>query len=243
MDDRPIGVFDSGIGGKTILTATKKLLPSENFIYFGDSKNCPYGDKSDEELKTIVKRAAEFLIEKNVKLIIVACNTATTRMIGFLRESFPGLPFIGTEPAVKPACAKNNNSIFILGTSATIRSKRLNELIKKNIHPSQKIVTFPLVGLAEAIELKDETKINNCLEPLKRNFSKEELSSTDAVVLGCTHYPFVLRELKAYFPNADFIDSGPGVARQTKKVLEKNHLLASAKTPGSVEYYFSKPQE
>lgn len=239
MQNSPIGVFDSGIGGTTILKAVQNLLPHENFIYFGDSKNCPYGDKSEEELKKIVKSATEFLLDKKVKMVIVACNTATTRTISFLRETFPEIPFVGTEPAVKPACNEKFKNIFILATEGTVHSKRLNSLIKENMKPSQNITSYPLPGLAEAIETNDEAKINDCIASLKQNFSEEILNGADAVVLGCTHYPLALHEISAYFPNAEFFDSGAGVAHQTKKLLEEKRLLAEREDEGTVEYFFS----
>ena len=159
MNDAPIGVFDSGIGGTTVLKSVQELLPNEDYVFFGDSANCPFGTKSPEELRGIVKQATEFLLERKAKLIIVACNTATTQTIEWLREQYPDVPFVGTEPAVKLACDGGWTQILLLSTEGTAHSPRTQELIEKNIRPGQKIVNLPCLGLAEAIETRDLTKI------------------------------------------------------------------------------------
>lgn len=243
MQNNPIGVFDSGVGGTTILKDVQTYLPHEDFVYFGDSKNCPYGDKTAEELMKIVREATEFLLTKNVKMIIVACNTATTRTIEYLRETFPDISFIGTEPAVKPACDEKFENIFVLATEGTVRSERLHFLIERNKKSYQTVTVFPLPGLAEAIEKNNRAKINNCLSTITREYSEEMLEKVDSVVLGCTHYPIVSKKFEAIFPNAEFFDSGEGVAHQVKRVLSRRDLLSTRKTKGEIQFFFSKKRK
>ena len=241
MPDAPIGVFDSGIGGTTILQSVQSLLPNENYVFLGDSKNCPFGTKDLPELKGIVKSATEFLIEKHAKLIIVACNTATTQTIDYLRETFPDIPFVGTEPAIKLACDSGASNILLLSTEGTAHSPRTQELIEQNIKPGQKVDNLPCLGLAEAIETRDINKIRANLAENFKNIAEPE--KVDIVVLGCTHYPLASTEIQKFFPNAKLVDGGEGVAKQVKKLLEEKNLLSSSDKRGEVEYFFSKAEE
>ena len=238
MQNSPIGVFDSGIGGTTVLKSVQKLLPHEDYIFFGDSKNCPFGTKSPEELKTIVRSATEFLLSKRVKLIIVACNTATTQTINFLRQTYPNIPFVGTEPAIKLACDSKKANLLLLSTEGTAYSPRTRKLIKNNLREEQTITNLPCLGLAETIETRNLAKICTNLEDNFKNVQNPE--TVDIVILGCTHYPLVSGEIQKFFKNAKLIDGGDGVARQTKKLLAEQNLLNHKTTPGSVEYFFSK---
>lgn len=241
MQNNPIGVFDSGIGGTTVLKSVQALLPSEDYVFFGDSKNCPFGTKSPEELKTIVKNATEFLLEKHVKLIIVACNTATTQTIDFLRETYPEIPFVGTEPAIKLATDSGKTNLLLLSTEGTAHSSRTQELIETNLRDGQTLVNLPCLGLAEAIETRDLKKIRASLE---ENFKHvENPEAVEIVILGCTHYPLAGKEIQKFFPHAELIDGGDGVARQTKKLLSEKNLLNQSEKHGSVEYFFSKTEK
>ena len=241
LSHRPIGIFDSGIGGTTILRSVQALLPQENFIYFGDSKNCPFGTKSPEELKTIVRAATDFLLQKHAKLVIVACNTATTQTIDFLRTTYPGVSFVGTEPAIKLACDSGKPNLLLLSTEGTAHSPRTQTLIDANLRPSQTLTNLPALGLAEAIETCDLNKIRANLAQNFKNIKNPE--QIDLVILGCTHYPLIKSEIQKFFPHAQLIDGGTGVARQTQKLLKKQNLLNSQSSPGSVEYFFSKPEK
>lgn len=234
----PIGVFDSGIGGTTILHAVQKSLPTEDYVFFGDSKNCPFGTKSPDELKEIVKSATEFLIKKHAKLIIVACNTATTQTIGYLRKTFPGIPFVGTEPAIKLACDSGAKNILLLSTEGTSHSSRTQKLIDDNLRDDQTLINLPCLGLAEAIETRDNRKIR---ANLRTNFAHiQNPEKIEIVIFGCTHYPLAAEEIQKFFPNARFIDGGEGVAKQTARVLKERKLFSPTKDYGSVEYFFSK---
>ena len=215
-----IGIFDSGIGGLTILDEIKKVIKHNNIIYYADSINNPYGDKNDKELKIITSKIVDFFIKENIKVIVIACNTATTRCITYLREKYPNIIFIGTEPAIKVACEKNHHNILVLGTTATINSFSVNKLIKTNKRDNQNIYLEACKGLANAIETNNVSKIDDIL---KKHMSKYE--NIDAIVLGCTHYPYIKDKIKKYYPKAKVYDSSKGVAKELKRKLLENNIL------------------
>ena len=213
-----IGVFDSGIGGTSVLEAIKKLLPNEEYYYFADSKNCPYGEKEDDELYRIVKNNVEFLINWGAEIIVIACNTATTRCIEKLREEYK-IPFVGTEPAVRLAVKSNANKILVLATPGTIHSERLETLVKENQRQNQAIDLLPCPGLADTIEFnlnKDESKIYKKLEELLNNLSKDY----DSIVLGCTHYSLIKPLIQEFFPSAELVDGNEGIAKRVKELVK-----------------------
>ena len=217
-----IGFFDSGIGGTSVLEAVKKLLPNEEYKYIADSKNCPYGEKSDEELKKIVSKNTEELINWGAKIIVVACNTATTKCIGFLREKYPNVKFVGTEPAIKLAADSEAQNILVMATPGTIASERTKSLLDDYKKPGQNITLLACPGLADAIEenlpnqnLKNiEQKLKNLFETLKT-----ENYNPDIVVLGCTHYSLIKPLIQSFFPSAKLIDGNEGVARRVKELI------------------------
>lgn len=222
----PIGIFDSGIGGTSILKEIQVLLPYENTLYLSDSKNAPYGQKSVDEIIALSIKNTEFLLKNNCKIIVVACNTATTNAIKVLRENYE-IPIIGIEPAIKPAALQTKNkTIGILATKGTLNSS-LFTATSSILHKEIYIIEQVGEGLVELIEnnqlYSDEmTKLlKTHLEPfIKRNI--------DCLVLGCTHYPYLIPQIKEIIGSEiSIIDSGEAVARQTKKVLENNHLLLS----------------
>lgn len=217
-----IGVFDSGIGGLTVLEELKKSLPHESFIYYADSKNNPYGEKNEEELYKIVKNVVEYLLAQDVKLIVIACNTATTRCMKRLRKDYKNVIFVGTVPAIKVACDKNFKNTLVMATPATINSKRTSQLINDNKKPEQKITLISCDGLAHAIEIKNKDLIMEKLATLFKDFLTDEI---DSIVLGCTHYPLIKKEINSFFPKATLIDGAKGVAKEVKKQLTLNNLL------------------
>lgn len=237
MNNNKIGVFDSGKGGLTTLKEIKKILPNEDYIYYADSKNNPYGNKTDEALYNIVKEVVDKLISKEVKLIVIACNTATTKCIEKLRQDYPNMLFVGTEPAIKVACDNNYKNTLVLATPGTIGSERTHELVKKNKKDEQNIILLPCEGLAEAIENSDEVKINKLLDKYLKEYENKNI---DSVVLGCTHYPIISDKLKVYFKNSDLIDGNIGVANRVKYILETNNLLTDKKENGTIEFIISK---
>lgn len=217
---KKIGFFDSGIGGTTILKPAKKALSTKQyqFKYIADSKNCPYGEKNDEELFRIVDNNVKSLIEWGTDTIVIACNTATTRCMNFLKEKYPNMNFIGTEPAVKDATKTGAKKILIMATPGTIKSVRLKELIEDNQKPGQEIVPLACPGLAKAIENKRGIKkvLGQILKNVDRDF--------DVVVLGCTHYPLAKKQLKKFFPISQFVDSSSNVVAELENVLKSNML-------------------
>ncbi len=206
-----IGVFDSGKGGTAILEEIKKLLPDEEYLFIGDAKNCPYGEKSDEELMRIVKGIVDRLERWGAKIIVVACNTATTKCIGRLRELYPNLQFVGTEPAVKLASKTKAKKVLVMATPGTIESERLNSLVEKNQKVGQKMELLACAGLADAIE--NNEYIDEVLEKILRGVEKFDL-----VVLGCTHYSLIKDKIQKFFPQAKLIDGNVGVANRVKEL-------------------------
>lgn len=207
-----IGMFDSGRGGTTVLEAVKKRLPFEEYYYIADSSNCPYGEKSDEELYRIVRGNVEKLLEWGAEIIVVACNTATTRCIARLREDYPEVPFVGTEPAVKLALESGFSKVLVLATPNTIRSERMKELVG-----NARVDLLACPGLAETIEKyyeRDNDKIEAKLSELL-----EYDESYDAVVLGCTHYPLVREEIQKFYPKAVLLDGAEGVAKRVEEIV------------------------
>lgn len=216
-----IGLFDSGIGGTTILDAVKNILPNEEYKYIADSKNCPYGEKSDLELQAIVTKNVETLKSWGAAIIIIACNTATTRCISYLRDKYPKIHLIGTEPAVKLATNTNAQNILIMATPGTIDSERLQTLLKANRKPNQTINLLACPGLANLIEQNYSSRnLKPITEYLKNLFQKTE-DAPEIIVLGCTHYSLIKPEIQSFFPSARLIDGNDGVARQVQELIQK----------------------
>ena len=211
-----IGLFDSGIGGTTTMAEIKKLLPEAEYVFIADSKNCPYGEKTDEELWKIVCHNVDELLSQKVDLIVVACNTATTRCIEKLRKAYPGVIFVGTEPAIKMACETGARKILVMATPGTVASERTNLLVEDNRLDGQEIELVGCKGLADAIEGGDDEKIemvlDECLREIRRDF--------EIVVLGCTHYPLIRDKIQKRFPGAELIDGNVGVAKQVVRLLK-----------------------
>lgn len=232
----PIGIFDSGVGGTSIWKEIHTLLPNENTIYLADSANAPYGSKGKTAIIDLSIKNTEFLISQGCKIIIVACNTATTNAIDYLRATYD-IPFIGIEPAIKPAALlTKTNAIGILATKGTLSSElfsKTTSLFASNLTVVEQIGN----SIVEAIE---SGKLHsNELKTLLKTYLKPMIDANiDHLVLGCTHYPYLIPILTELLPeNVKIIDSGEAVARQTKVVLEKNHLLTSQETPSENQFY------
>ena len=219
INNQPIGLFDSGIGGTSIWSAIHELLPNEDTIYLADSKNAPYGKKTKDEIIALSIKNTEFLLEKNVKLIVVACNTATTNAIKELRALYQ-VPFIGIEPAIKPAAIHSKTqTIGVLATKGTITSELFNRTVEmyQDTHIIEQI-GYGLVELIENGELNSsemEKLLHSYLQPMIE-------ANIDYLVLGCSHYPYLIPLIKKIIPNhIQIIDSGEAVARQTQKIIEE----------------------
>lgn len=214
-----IGVFDSGIGGLTVLEEMVKVMPNEDFLYFGDSKNCPYGNKELDELMRIVSRIVDYYVSVGCKLIVIACNTATTKCMKLLREKYPDLIFVGTVPAVKMACDNNCHNTLVMATEGTIASERVHELVLDNKRDDQNIYLVSCRGLAEAIESKDNNLIDKVLNDTIGSYLDKNI---DSIVLGCTHYPWAKENILKMFPGVQLFDGSLGVAKEVKRQLD-NH--------------------
>ncbi|MGJ8743797.1 glutamate racemase [Polaribacter sp.] len=239
LNNYPIGIFDSGVGGTSIWKEIKTLLPFENTMYLSDSLNAPYGEKSQQEIIDLSIKNTQFLLEHNCKLIVVACNTATTNAIKTLRKTFT-VPFIGIEPAIKPAALQTKtNTIGILATKGTLNS----ELFEKTSSTiNKKIVRKEIIGkgLVELIEggklYSDEMTVllSSYINPLIAQ-------NVDSLVLGCTHYPYLIPQIRELVgTKITIIDSGAAVARQTKAILKLNNILNSTTNKGRHHFYINK---
>ena len=233
--ENPIGVFDSGIGGTSIWKEIHDLLPNEDSIYLADSKNAPYGQKSKEEIIGLCIKNTEFLLNLNCKIIVVACNTATTNAIEELRVKYD-VPFVGIEPAIKPAAINSKkNSIGILATQGTLNSKLFIQNVEK--FNNTKIIEQIGHGLVTLIE---NGEINSAqMDKLLRNYLQPMIEAkVDYLVLGCSHYPYLIPQIKKIIPaEIKIIDSGEAVARQVKNVLIKNDLLNNKGNKGNCIFY------
>ena len=225
MKEKPIGIFDSGIGGTSILKEIVKLLPNEHIIYLADSANAPYGEKSPEDIIALCKKNVDLLLSKDCKLIVVACNTATTNAIATLRAQYD-IPFIGIEPALKPAVLNTKtNTIGILATKGTINSSLFSD--KVNLYNDQDVKIIEVIGkgLVECLEKGDFDSVY--LQGLVASYIEPMLEEgIDYLVLGCSHYPYLLPIINKIVPSyVKIIDSGEAVAKQTKNILVKYGLL------------------
>jgi glutamate racemase len=232
----PIGIFDSGVGGTSIWKEIHTLLPYEDTIYLADSINAPYGPKGKNAIIDLSIKNTELLLSKGCKIIVVACNTATTNAIDYLRFNY-NIPFIGIEPAIKPAALQTKtNAIGILATKGTLSSElfsKTSSLFAGHVKVVEQIGN----GIVEAIE---SGKLHsNEMKKLLKDYLKPMIDANiDHLVLGCTHYPYLIPILIELLPkNVKIIDSGKAVAKQTKVILEKNNLLTSQQTIPENQFY------
>ncbi|MGM9634854.1 MAG: glutamate racemase, partial [Candidatus Avispirillum sp.] len=225
----PIGFMDSGLGGLSVLKEELKLLPYEDFIYYGDSANAPYGEKSTEEIKRLTFSVTEKLMEQGIKGLVVACNTATAAAVRELRRVYPKMPIVGIEPAVKPAYEMSRGGrIIVMATPMAIRQEKFRQLIAR-YEKLADIVTVPCGGLMEFVE-KGELDGDVLDGYFREHLSPYITDNTETVVLGCTHYPFLrphLREFLAGRGDGDIriIDGSRGTAAEMKRRLEECGLL------------------
>ena len=233
-DNKPIGIFDSGVGGLSIFSEITKLLPYESIVYLGDQANVPYGSKTEEELRRFTEIGMNFLFKKKVKLIIIACNTATVYALTYLRSKFK-LPIIGIVPVVKTAVQMSQNGrMGILSTVATSKSTHQKKLIKKFTKGRKvyNVGTNKLVSYVERGEIKGG-RLNRTLDKLLKSFQEEKI---DTIALGCSHFLFLRDEIaKNLRPGVIILDSGTAIARQAERVLKNNNALNSNQKP---EYRF-----
>ena len=227
-----IAVFDSGVGGISVLRHLLRYLPGERFLYFGDSANAPYGSRSTEEVRQLTLAAAEFLTrEYPIKALVIACNTATAAAVRQLRERYPQLIVIGIEPALKVAADHfPGGRIGVMATEVTLREEKFDTLLHR-FETECTIAKIPAPGLVQKIEAGRA----DCpeTEALLRETLADHIGSLDALVLGCTHYPFAAKAISRILgPEVKLLDGGDGTARETKRRLEAANLLEEG--PGEV---------
>ena len=236
----PVGFFDSGVGGISVLRAARRLLPGEDYIYYGDSLHAPYGVRPVEEVEALSVRAVEYLLAQGAKAVVIACNTATSAAAAALRLRYPQVPIIGTEPALKPAVERHpGGRILVMATAMTLKEQKFRDLWMQYRRDAE-IVPVPCSGLVEFVE-------QGCLdgEPVEA-FLRGKLTPhlnrpVDAVVLGCTHYPFlrpVIRRIVGC--ETEILDSADGVARQLKRILEERELRRLRTSGGEVLFQNSQ---
>ncbi len=221
-----IGVFDSGLGGISVLKELAELMPNENYIYYGDSYYAPYGTKSKEEIIDRCIQICDYFINKKVKAIVIACNTATSAAVSILRDKYKPLPIIGMEPALKPAAHdKKNNNIVVMATSLTLNEEKFNDLMKKysDINNIIKMPCPDLVSIVENDMLQDTALIERTL---LKYYSEIDINKLDSVVLGCTHFVFFKEHLqKMLDKKTRIIDGNKGTARHLKDILDNDGKL------------------
>ena len=241
--DSPVGVFDSGLGGVSVLRACAALLPNEDFLFFGDSANAPYGEKTPEQVRALTLRRVEELLDQGVKAVVVACNTATSAAISQLRALYPAVPMIGIEPAVKPAAqAGDSSQVLVLATPLTIHEEKYQNLAAAFCHEAN-VISLPCRGMAELIETghRDDPVMDAYLQELFLPFRH---CGVEYIVLGCTHYPFAEKAIRRNFGRpVEVIDGSEGTARQLRRQLEAAGLLSLRTRPGKLVFENSIPEK
>lgn len=234
-----IGLFDSGLGGLSILKGLIDEMPNEDYLFYEDSINNPYGNKSEEELLDITSNIVNFLLKNDCKIIVIACNTATTSCIKKLREIYKDTIFVGTVPAIKVAYDGHYKNVINLSTPYTQNSKRVNELINDFKNEDEVIYNISGENLANLIELNKTEEIRDLLNKVLGEYK----DICDALILGCTHYSLIKNEFKRVLPSASLLDGVKGVTQEVKHQLEINNLLSNRKEKGSINIINSKSEE
>ncbi|MBQ3137116.1 MAG: glutamate racemase [Clostridia bacterium] len=232
----PIAVVDSGVGGITVLRKLYKLMPNEDYIYFGDSANAPYGVKTKDEIRNLTVKACEALMERGAKAVVIACNTATSAAAAYLREKYPDFIFIGLEPALKPAALSGENpKVLVLATPLTLKEEKFDNLMAKFADRAEfiKLPAPELVRFIEGGNLDSEEEIAY----LEKILSPYTDGRVDAVVLGCTHFPFARKCIQRILgEKVQFFEGSKGAANYCKLCLEEKGLLNSADREGSISF-------
>jgi glutamate racemase len=233
---RPVGVFDSGVGGLSVLRAIRQELPSEDLIYAGDSGFAPYGDQSHDFVQSRATAITEFLIREGSKAVVVACNTATGIAVDLLRSQFPDIPIVAIEPAVKPAAAKTKSGVVgVLATTGTLASPNVTRLLNK-YGVDVEILTQAGTGLVERVEQGDLS--SDRTRALVEKYVRPLLDKgADVLVLGCTHYPFLTPAIRDVAgPGVEVMDPATAVARELRRRLEKSGLLSQHRSSGAERF-------
>lgn len=240
--DLPIGFVDSGLGGLSVLREAVRVMPNEDFIYFGDSANAPYGTKEQEVIRELTFHAVDRLLDYGIKGLAVACNTATSAAVRPLRNRYPELPIVGIEPAIKPAVMNNHGGrILVMATPMTIKQNKYHKLLEQ-YEAGAEIVSVPCEGLMEFVEEGniDSDELDTYFDIHLTPYLTE---NTETIVLGCTHYPFLKHHIRSFLKgrNIALIDGSLGTSLELKRRLEEKGLLKDTENPGSVVIQNSSP--
>ncbi len=238
-EKRPLGIFDSGIGGLSVLKEIHALLPGEDILYFADQAHVPYGSRSLDQVRRLSEEITRCLEGRGAKVIVMACNTASAASLHYLRAIFPELPFIGMEPAVKPAAERTSSGIVgVLATPATFQGELFASVVDR-FAEDIRVLQTTLPGLVEHIEA-GELDGPEITRILKQGIEPLLERGADTLVLGCTHFPFVLTTIQSLSGDrVEVIDPSPAIARRTQQVLEENRSISSSAHKGSIEYLTS----
>jgi glutamate racemase len=234
----PIGIFDSGIGGLSVWREIARQLPHEDTLYFADQVHIPYGPRTLEEIRSFSEAVTRFLLSRDCKLIVVACNAASAAALKHLRATFPDVPFVGMEPAVKPAAETTHTGVVgVLATPATFQGELFASVVERFANGVQ-LVKEVCPGLVQQIEA-GRLNTPDTLAMLDRFLTPIRAANADTIVLGCTHYPFVIEAIRQLAPGVNVIDPAPAIARQVDRVLSERRLLASAERIGQHRFVTS----
>lgn len=233
MNNNSIGIIDSGVGGLSIASKLIKNLPHESFIYIADSKNCPYGEKSKEEIYKLTKKMIDLLIIKNIKLLVIACNTISVTCLDRLRNDYLNLPIVGIVPVIKTAAERSKNKkIGIFSTKVTATSVYQKDLIEK-FAGNCSVLNLGSYKLVSAIENLDFKAIDKILEKELSAFKKNKI---DVLALGCSHFPLIKERIQKFLPNVLILDSSIAVSHQVRRILKYENLLSKSIDP-SYNFY------
>lgn len=241
--ENPIAVFDSGVGGISVLRELVKIMPQEDYIYFGDSKNAPYGMKDKLQVRKLTLDCAKRLFDQGAKGLVVACNTATSAAVRVLREMYPYIPIVGIEPAVKPAVfCMEHPRVLVMATPMTIREEKFQMLMQR-YEKDATIIPLPCPGLMDFVERGDldGEDLHKYLTELLYSYGDHQV---DAAVLGCTHYPFARKQIQRVLgESVQIFDGGAGTAREMHRRLKESGLLYEGNRQGHIQFENSLDDE
>ena len=232
----PIAVVDSGMGGITVLKKLHRIMPNENYIYFGDSANSPYGTKTKDEIRDITVRLVEKMMERGAKSVVIACNTATSAAAETIRAKYPDYPLVGIEPALKPAALSSKwPRVLVLATNLTLREEKFNKLMAR-FQDEAEFIKLPAPELVSFVE-KGMADSNECREYLEELLEPYADNKVDAVVLGCTHFPFARKPIQEILGEEVLVFEGSmGAAKQCQRLLRERDLLNDSESEGTISF-------
>ncbi len=237
-DNQPIGIFDSGVGGLSVWREIAAQLLHENTLYFADQIHIPYGPRSLDQIRSFSETITRYLIARGAKLIVVACNAASAAALKHLRATFPEMPFVGMEPAVKPAAEQTHTGVVgVLATPATFQGELFASVVERFAN-GVRLVKEICPGLVQQVEA-GRLDTPDTLAMLDRFLKPIRDANADKIVLACTHYPFVIDAIRSLAPGIDVIDPAPAIARQVKRVLSEREMLASMEQMGQHQFITS----